>query len=114
MTPESPNPSLEPAETARTMRGNTDVTIAVNEDERDPLVPADLLRCLTNEVQRRAKRVRCNAGLGGAGAPDEALDADPDAVKTDARDTDGGGGSQEGLCEFRDTSGEPARQDRQD
>jgi len=61
---ESPKPSLEPAETARTMRGDTDVTIAVNEDERDPLVPGDLLRCLTNEVQRRAKRVRCNAGLG--------------------------------------------------
>ena len=38
----------------------------MNEDERDPLVQGDLLRCLTNEVQRRAKRVRCNAGLGRA------------------------------------------------
>ena len=46
------------------MRGDADVAVTQDEDERDPLVPGDLLRCLTNEVQRRAKRVRCNAGLG--------------------------------------------------
>ena len=54
------------------MRGDADVAVTLDEDERDPLVPGDLLRCLTNEVQRRAKRVRCNAGLGSA-----ALTADP-------------------------------------
>jgi hypothetical protein len=46
------------------MRGDADEANTLNEDERDPLVSGDLLRCLTNEVQRRAKRVRCNAGLG--------------------------------------------------
>jgi len=46
------------------MRGDADEANTLNEDERDPLVPGDLLRCLTNEVQWRAKRVHCNAGLG--------------------------------------------------
>ena len=40
------------------------MTTAVNEDVGDPFVPAYLLHHLTNEVQRRAKRVRCNAVLG--------------------------------------------------
>jgi len=49
------------------------VTCTLNEDERHPTrVPCWVLHGLTNEVQRRAKRVRCNAGLGSA-----ALTADP-------------------------------------
>ena len=61
---EASRPQPSPPRPGTTMLGNSAGAVDADEDEPHESVLEEVPRGLTNEVQRRAKRVRCNAGLG--------------------------------------------------